>query len=123
MTANAPQKPRETDRQVGTTKKEGTAHDRASIALPPISVGGQTFVVLSSNSTTILRSSRYRAKRYTFRFYSIRQKNKLERYRRSNRIEFFANSPGVVLSSARRIVLDPRETATNRRGKSRENAP
>lgn len=47
MTANAPQIPRETDREVGTTKKEGTAHDRASIALPPISVGGQTFVMLS----------------------------------------------------------------------------
>lgn len=94
MTANAPQKPRETDREVGTTKKEGTAHDRASIALPPISVGGQTTnVVLSSNSTTILRTSRYRAKRYTFQFYSIRQKNKLERYRRSNRIEFFAKLP------------------------------
>lgn len=95
MTANAPQKPRETDREVGTTKKEGTAHDRASIALPPISVGGQTFVVLSSNSTTILRTSRYRAKRYTFQFYSIRQKSKLERYRRSNRIKLFAKLPGL----------------------------
>lgn len=65
MTANAPQIPRETDREVGTTKKEGTVHDRASIALPPISVGGQTFVMLSSNSTTILRTSRYRAKRFS----------------------------------------------------------
>lgn len=39
VTANAPQKPRETDWEVGTagcpTKEERAAHDRASIALPP----------------------------------------------------------------------------------------
>lgn len=46
VTANAPQKPRETDREVGTTKEERAAHDRASIALPPRS--GYNFATISS---------------------------------------------------------------------------
>lgn len=46
VTGNAPQKPRETDREVGTTKEERAAHDRASIALPPRS--GYNFATISS---------------------------------------------------------------------------